>query len=418
MQLDRLRHWRTRRVGNQETRSRRVAMIGSRGIPAKYGGVETVVEVLSKGLAERGHDVTVFCRRRDYGRRPSVVNGVRCVYLPAPSAPGVGALVHALIATLWALPRGYDVLHYHALGPGLPALVPRLLTSTRIVQTVHGRDDLRAKWGVFPRLILSLGFRLSAVVPHKTLVVSRELERQYLQRFNRSTTVVPNAVRPIALRMPSSLLKSYDLEPHSYVVSVGRLVPEKAPHELIRGFLKSGVNAKLVLVGGTTDAASYADTVDEAARVSSSVILTGPLHGNDLAELLSNAAIFVTASHLEGLPTTVIEAGRAGIPCLASDIPPHLELLEPRGPGRRLFRVGDLDDFAEVLISMFSQIDAERDGAARLAEEFDTRFSIERAVELHEIAYGFPRQQLEADIAGVTAPANAQRRTDMSLEGT
>jgi glycosyltransferase involved in cell wall biosynthesis len=392
MRFDRLRKWRTHRVDKRLDRPRRVAMIGSRGVPAKYGGVETVVEVLSKGLADRGHEVTVFCRRRDYEQRPSVIDGVRCVYLWAPSAPGIGALVHAFFATLWALPRGFDVLHYHALGPGLPAVIPRVLTSTRIVQTVHGRDDQRAKWGLIPRLILGLGFRLSASVPHETLVVSRELQRQYLQILNRTTTVVPNAVRPpVAGRPPGPLLESYGLEPRAYLLFVGRLVPEKAPHELIHGFLKSGVGFKLVLVGGTTDAEGYAGVIDEAARASCDVIMTGPLYDDDLAELLNNAAIFVTASHLEGLPTTVIEAGRAGIPCLASDIAPHLELLEPAGPGRRLFRVGDLDDFAEELVSMCAQIEVERDGAARLAREFDERFSVERAVEVHEIAYGFSR---------------------------
>ncbi len=391
MQRDRLKKWRTRRVDDRARRPRRVAMIGSRGIPAQYGGIETVVEVLSKGLADRGHDVTVFCRRRDYDHRPSSVDGVRCVYLWAPSAPGVGALVHALIATLWALPRGFDVLHYHALGPGLPAFIPRVLTSARIVQTVHGRDDQRAKWGLIPRLILSLGLRLSAVVPHETLVVSRDLQRQYLQRFNRATTVVPNAVRPVARRSPGPLLTSYGLEPRAYVLSVGRLVPEKAPHELIQGFLKSGIGTKLVMVGGTTDAASYAEVIDEAARASGNVIMTGPLYGDDLAELLNNAAIFVTASHLEGLPTTIIEAGRAGIPCLASDIPPHVELLAPAGPGRRFFRVGDLDDFAATLVPMYAQLKAERDGADQLAQEFDARFSVASAVDAHEIAYGFSR---------------------------
>ncbi len=83
----------------------RIAMIGSRGIPARYGGVETVVDVAARELVKRGHDVTVFCRRGDYEERPSDVDGVRCVYLWAPAQTGLAALVHSGLATVWSLPR-------------------------------------------------------------------------------------------------------------------------------------------------------------------------------------------------------------------------------------------------------------------------------------------------------------------------
>ncbi len=366
----------------------RIAMIGSRGIPARYGGVETVVDVVARELVQRGHDVTVFCRRGDYDERPAEVDGVKCVYLWAPLQTGLAALVHSVLATAWALPRRFDVLHYHALGPGLLAAVPRTLTKTRVVQTVHGRDDKRAKWGRFPKLVLGLGARSSASVPHETLVVSHALCEDYLAEFGRRTRFVPNATGPRMDAVPGEALERFGLEAGRYVLAVGRIVPEKAPHELVEAFVDSDLDAKLVIVGGSAGADDYAARMWAIAEGDDRVVFTGGVYGDDLAQLVCGAAVFVTGSHLEGLPTTVIEAGRTATPCLASDIAPHVEILGQDRPGARTFPVGDGTKFVERLRSMLADLGTERKGAVDLAASLEERFSVERAADIHEIAYG------------------------------
>ena len=125
----------------------RIAMIGTRGMPANYGGVETVVDVLARELVARGHEVTVFCRSEDYDHHPPMLDGVHLVYLPASASPGVGAMLHAFRATIWTIGRGFDIIHFHALGPGLMSIIARLFTRATVIITVHGRDDKRDKWG-------------------------------------------------------------------------------------------------------------------------------------------------------------------------------------------------------------------------------------------------------------------------------
>ena len=363
-------------------------MIGSRGMPASYGGVETVVDVLARELARRGHEVTVFCRRSDYDERPRTIDGVRLVYLWAPERAGVAALIHAFLATLWMLPRRFDVVHYHALGPGLLAFLPRLLKRrTLVVQTVHGRDDKRAKWGRGAKAVLRLGAISSARVPHATLVVSHALRREYQEEFGRVTRVVPNATGPVELAEPGRPADRFGIGTEPYVISVGRIVPEKAPHELVEAFVSSDLDAKLLIVGGSAGAEAYGERLSDVSRGDERVVFTGPVYGRELVQLMAGAACFVTASHLEGLPTALLEAGRRGLPCLASDIDPHREILGSEQPGRRTFTTGDTGELVAKLRLMLCQAETERAGARSLASDLDRRFSVGAAGDAHEAAY-------------------------------
>lgn len=358
-------------------------------MPANYGGVETVVDVLARQLVLRGHEVTVFCRSEDYDLHPPMIDGVKLIYLPASTSPGIGAMIHALRSAIYCIGRDFDIIHFHALGPGMMSIISRLLTKSTVVVTVHGRDDKRDKWSRGVRTLLRVAASISARVPHSTLVVSETLADEYAHEFRRSTTVVPNSTHPIVEVESGETLARFGLLRQNYFVSVGRLVPEKAPHEMIQAYQQAMTDMPLVIVGGAAGTESYVEHLKELAAGNENIILTGPLYGEELAEILTNAGGFITSSHLEGLPTALIEAGRAALPILASDIPPHCEILntERGSDGRRVYPTGDTKALAQLMTEVGEHHDEELFGAKLLAAELDERYAPARTGEVHEHAY-------------------------------
>ena len=341
----------------------RIAMIGQRGIPATFGGVEHHVEELGSRLAERGHQVTVYSRTNYASERHTSYRGMRPRYLPTISSKHLDAIAHSTLSTVDAMLARADILHYHAVGPGLPAVLPRYLSRAKVVLTVHGLDADRAKWGRSAQRVLRTAQWMSARVPDATIVVSRDLADHYRRRYDRSTWYVPNGVAEPTHRPADAIRRRFGLHGRDYVLFVGRLVPEKAPDLLLRSFSAIEGSTKLVLAGGSSFTDDYVRGLRSQAASDPRVILAGYVYGDVLEELYSNAAVFVLPSHLEGLPLTLLEAASYGVPTIASDIPPHVEIVGSDGAGRRLVAAGDEGGLSRTLAHVLSSQDAERAGA-------------------------------------------------------
>lgn len=390
----------------------RIAMIGSRGVPATWGGIERHVEELGARLASRGHEITVFCRS-NYTADGAVqerYRGMRLRQLPTVGTKHLDAIVHSALSTAVALAGPFDVLHYHALGPGLLALAPRALPGSRAVLTVHGLDDERAKWGLVARGVLKTAGWLSARVPHATIVVSRDLQRHYQEHHGREAVYVPNGVVvPPLPATPTGVLARLGVEPGRYLLFVGRLVPEKAPDLLLRAFRRlPGDGWRLVVVGDSSFTAGYVKALREQARADPRVVLAGFVFGEELAELYARAACFVLPSLLEGLPLTLLEAAAHGTPVIASAIPPHVEVLERAGPGRRLVRPGDEDGLAAELAAACQDPARERAGAAALRQRVLATYQWDAAAEATEEVYLRVLGRRAARPAKAKAAASAQ----------
>jgi glycosyltransferase involved in cell wall biosynthesis len=352
----------------------RIAMIGQKGMPATYGGIERHVEEVSSRLVALGHEVTVYCRRSYDAMPMDQYRGVRLRRVPTVASKHLDAIVHSAASTRAALADRVDVLHYHGLGPALVAPLPRYLSRVRIVQTVHGLDNQRAKWNRVAKAVLGTAHLFSGHVPHARIVVSRTLAAHYAERFGAESSYIPNGVtapRRIAARQ---ITTRFGLTPGGYLLLVGRLVPEKAADLLIRAFRRTDSPLKLVIVGGSAFTDAYVTTLREAAGDDPRIVFTGFAYGDLLAELYTNAACFAQPSRLEGLPLTLLEAASYGLPLIASDIPPHRELLGTDAPGRRLFADGDEDDLVRALERLFADPAAEgteaRSHGRRLRAEY------------------------------------------------
>ncbi len=164
-------------------------------------------------------------------------------------------------------------------------------------------------------------------------------------------------------------------------------MPEKAPDLLVRSFRCIPGDIRLVVAGGSSYSDAYRTELMEHASKDARVLLTGNVYGDALGELYSNAAAFVLPSDLEGMPLTLLEAASYGTPIVASDIAPHVEVLDPPGPGRRLFRAGDEEALTAALNDALSDQTAEREGAAKLREQVLGEYNWDAAVDVTEGVY-------------------------------
>lgn len=307
----------------------RIAVVGTRGVPSSYSGLERVTESLYTILAARGHEITVYCRPGYIDGAPGSYRGIRLIRIPVIRRKSIETLVHVGASLTHAVLRGhYDLVHLQALAPGLFAPL-RPLWRAATVSTIHGLDWQRAKWQGTGGAVLHHAER--SIVRHidNVTVVSRDLQRYFRTTYGKETAYIPNGVHETASETTwdPSVLERFALTRGQYLVYVGRLVPEKRVHDLIRAYRKVDADHRLVLVGegGYTD--EYVAELRAIAADDQRVVFTGRQEGTALETVFSGAAAFVTPSELEGLPSSLLECMEYGVPAIASDIAPHRELL-------------------------------------------------------------------------------------------
>lgn len=324
----------------------RICFIGGRGVASKYSGIESYYEKVGGEMARLGHDVTVYCRTY-FTPRIFEYKGMRVRRLPTLQTKHLDTLVHTFLSTVAATFSRCDIVHYHCLGPALFSFLPRLAGKKTIV-TVHGLDWQRRKWGRFASWGLRIGESAAVILPNTTEVVSKTLQQYYRKRYGRETVYVPNGANPVERRNRKRLLE-WDLLPDQYVLYLGRFSPEKNCHMLIDAFERIATDMKLVLAGGTSHTDSYVEGLRRHA--SERILLLPWISGEDLDELLSNAAVFVLPSDLEGLSMALLDAMGAGVCVLTSDIPENRELVDEVGFTFQRGNREDLRRMMEVLVS-------------------------------------------------------------------
>lgn len=336
-------------------------MIGQKGLPARHGGVEHHVEQLGSRLAASGNEVTVFTRPNYSDPSISDYRGMRLVSLPTLGTKHLDAIVHSFLSTLATWSGGYDVVHYHAIGPTLMSPLARL-RGRKVVATVHGQDWRRAKWGRLASLILRLGEWMTLRVPHATISVSETLARSYRALGHSRVHYIPNGVLIDETDDPS-FLDELDLDDGRYALFVGRLVPEKGIHYLVDAWSRLGPEIPLVIVGDTSHTDDY---VDSLRGTDGNIRFTGYVYGTRLSTLFRHSALFVLPSDLEGLPIVLLEAMAYGVPVLASDIAPNVEAAGKQGA---FFTAGSVESLMERLAELLPRLDALKAEALQCREQ-------------------------------------------------
>ena len=306
----------------------KIALIGQKAIPAKNGGVDRHVESLAFFLA-KNKDLKVI----SYNRRPYLKNivkeweGVQIVSLPFINTKNLAAISQGFLATLDALIKRVDIIHYHGIGPCLLAWIPKLLRpKTKIIATLHSFDYGNEKWGSFAKFMLKLGEKMMTKYADEVIALT-SLMRDYLyQKHGRDSIIIPNGAL-VQEAHDFSILDNLGLEKGKYIISVSRLIKLKGIQYLIKVFkkLKStnliAAEMKLVIVGE----GEYGEELKKLAGADKDIIFSGNHSGANLAALYAGAGLFVQSSETEGLSISMLEAMAYGLPILASDISANRE---------------------------------------------------------------------------------------------
>lgn len=333
----------------------KISVIGTRGIPATYGGVEKHAEELYSRLVKLGFEVSIYARKYYNPDNIEFFKGVKIINIGVINVKGFETFLHSFISTLKATFSNADVIHFHAQGPALFAFIPKLLTPKKLIMfTCHGIDWKRDKWGFIPALVIKTGEFVSARFTDLKIMVADHLKVYYKNKFNVDSSTVYNGVPILDKVDASNTLKMFKLEKAKYFIFVGRLVPEKAPGVLIEAFKNLETDYKLVIVGDSAGSNDYVKEIKKSAQEDHRIVFTGFQYQENLQELYSNASAFASASKLEGFPITVLEAMSFSLPVLLSDIPPHKELFEVESEIGFIFKVNSVNECKKVLSKFLS----------------------------------------------------------------
>ncbi|MCQ4744034.1 glycosyltransferase family 4 protein [Blautia coccoides] len=311
-------------------------MLGHKRIPSREGGIEIVVEELATRMVKLGHNVTCYNRKGHHvsGKefdcdQLTDYKGVRLKSVFTLNKKGLAAMTASVAGAFCAAFGKYDVVHFHAEGPCAMLWFPKLF-GKKCIATIHGLDHQRAKWGKFASTYIMLGEKCAVKYADEIIVLSEGVQNYFMKTYGRKTRFIPNGVVRPQIRKADIIKQKYGLEKDSYILFLGRLVPEKGLRYLIEAFKKVKTDKKLVIAGGSSDTEEFTNDLKKMTENDRRILFTGFIRGQELDEIYSNAYIYTLPSDLEGMPLSLLEAMSYGNCCLVSDIEECVSVVEDK----------------------------------------------------------------------------------------
>ena len=331
------------------SKSLNIAIIGIRGIPARYGGFEVTAENVALKLVQRGHSVTVYCRGRAKGK-PNEYHGIKLKYLPSLELPHLSTPSHTFISAISIIGKKFDVIFGFNVGNALIFWLLKLF-GKKTVLFVDGLDWKREKYGPFGRWFLKRSEAIAIHAAKHIVVDAIPAQKHYAEKYGYHAHYIPSGANVVESVPRTGILERLGLTPKKYALSVGRLTPEKRQHLIAKAFKRVKTDYKMVIVGGNKYNPQYVRKVFDEAKDDDRIICTGPLYGADVDELYFNAAVFVNASKVEGTSISLLQAMGSGCALLVSDIP---ENVSATMGAALIFDHEDLNDFVEKFQEILS----------------------------------------------------------------
>lgn len=303
----------------------RLAILGTRGIPANYGGFETFAEELSTRLVERGHNVTVYCRSHHVDRSLTEYKGVMLKVLPTIKQKYLDTIVHTFLSALNAAFNRFDavLICNAANAPLIPVLT---WTGTPVAVNVDGLERKRKKWNWLGRLYYRIGERASVWLATEVVTDAKVIKDYYLSQYRKDSTMIAYGAN-VERKLDPSAVAEHGVEPQKYLLYVSRLEPENNAAMVIEAFRKVETELKLVIVGDAPYADEYKSKLLELATDDERIIFTGFVFGSGYKTLQQNAYAYVHATEVGGTHPALIEAMGYGNCVLVYDTPENAEVV-------------------------------------------------------------------------------------------
>jgi glycosyltransferase involved in cell wall biosynthesis len=373
----------------------KIAILGTRGIPASYSGFETAVEQLASRLTARGHEVIVYCRPHVVDPSLTSYKGAQLVHLPTIRNKYLDTFVHTFLSSLHAARVMHpDVALFFIAGNSPLCRITRLASIPSLIN-VDGLDSDRRKWPALAKAYLRFAESTAPRAADQAITDSHVVADIFARRYGQRIGVVPYGVEdPAPDEDGSQTLADLGLEPRRYILFVGRLEPENNPHLLVQAFSRIDRHVargmKLVVVGG----APYADDYIRQVRRSADprVVFPGYVFGRRYWDLQRSAYVFCAPTEVGGTHPVILEALAAGNCVLVNDHPPNMETVGDAGvyfSGRR--GVEALTEQLSRLLDDPDLVAEYRERGSRRAQEYSwdaVTDQYERLLETVRAAYG------------------------------
>lgn len=365
----------------------RIALMGSRGIPATYSGFETFYEQLAVRLAARGHAVTVYNRRHHFTTHATEYKGVRIVTLPSIPSKHLDTLTHSFLSLVHALWSGNDVFYLVIVGNS-PLVWLAHLFGKKVILNVDGADFARDKWTGFAKRYLQWTERIAAKSADVVIADSTVIERRYRDLFSRDTIYIPYGANPQPRdehAYDSDVLARFGLESGEYILFVSRMTPENRAHVLVEAHRRSGSRRKLVLVGDAPYVDDYKREVQAACAASDNCIMTGYLFGDDYRQISSHCAYYVLPAGIDGTRPVLLDQMAFGNCVVVRDTPANMEVIGDAGLS--FADAEDVDGLAAVIRALDDQPDTIQAMRQRALQRVSERYSWDRITDQYETLF-------------------------------
>ncbi|MHA1408431.1 MAG: glycosyltransferase family 4 protein [Candidatus Heimdallarchaeaceae archaeon] len=368
-----------------------ICYLGTKGIPARYGGAETGVQEISIRLIEKGYDIYVLGSSENKRITISSYKGVNKVDFPTMKHKSIDFVFRRFLSSLYAsLSSQPKIMHFYGSDAGLYSIFPKIM-GKKVIITLDGFEWERESFGTFEKLMLRFLIKLSLKIADHIIVDSRIMQKWIKKYYNISSSFVPYAAN-LDHQLNEETLAKYGLNKEDYLIFVGRLVEEKGVNVLINAFKQVKTNKKLVIVGDNKYNPGYEKKLEKMAEDDKRIIFLGSIYGNDYKDLLYGSYCYVSASKIEGTSPSLVQAMAFKLPVIVSNIPTNVEVLNDSGLS---FRNGDEKDLASKIQYLIDNPSSAKELGQKGYERAIQYYSWESVVERLEKIYSKVYQEVK-----------------------